>query len=59
MSRKKPEQTRQAYGYPDEVNRCTQMMSAQKRLGATQYELEYFFQTGKRLPKNKEENACV
>jgi hypothetical protein len=56
MGRKKPNETRQAYGYPDEVNRCVQMITAQKRLGASQYELEYFFQTGKRLPKKEEKD---
>ena len=45
-----------AQGYPDEVQRSMQMTEAKKRTGATDYELEYFFLTGKRLPKIKEED---
>ena len=53
--RRKPKETRMAHVYPDEVKRSMQMTEAKKRTGATDYELEYFFQTGKRLPRVKEE----
>lgn len=55
--KRKAKDLRSAHGCPDEVKRSVQMYRAQNRTGATAYELEYYFQTGKRLPKIKEEGT--
>lgn len=42
-------------GFMDDVERSAALRNVARDNGATPYELEYFFQTGKRLPKAKED----